>query len=473
MAPRRPPNVLLVNCDDLGYGDLGCHGSTAHDTPRIDELARGGVRLTDFYAASPVCSPSRAALLTGCLPPRVGFGDFDGAPVLFPGHPMGLDPREPTLSSVLSDAGYATALVGKWHCGDQPGFLPTDHGFDHWFGLPYSNDMGRQAWYENLPPMAEFMSSIGFELPLAEFPPLPLMDGDDVVEQQPDQADLTSRYVEDCIDFMRNHAQEPFFLYLAHMYVHVPLYVEERFALSSRHGRYGAAVHCIDWALGALLDELDRLGLTEDTIVVFTSDNGSRAQGEGGSNAPLRGVKGTTWEGGQRVPCIVSWPGVIEPAKVDSTVLSGVDLLPTLVELCGLDPVDPQRIDGRSFVDVLTGEGRSEPSLFPYYRGNDLEAIRVDRWKLHLRRFCEPVCELYDLEADPGESNDLSAEHADVVARLRSSAAGVAEVLGDASGGIVGSGVRPAGRVDDPRPLIEYDPDHPYVVAEYDLLDRG
>ena len=274
----RQPNILLINCDDLGYGDLGCYGSTSNDTPVIDRMAEEGMRLTDFYMASPVCSPSRGAMMTGCYPPRIGFGDFDGQWVLFPGQGLGLHPKERTIASLLKDAGYRTMLVGKWHCGDQPDFLPTRHGFDHYYGLPYSNDMGRQGGRDT-------------------YPPLPLLMEEEVLEAQPDQRSLTERYVEQAVRFMRKNRENPFFLYMAHMHVHLPHYAPERFERESRNGEYGAAVACVDWATGVLLHELKRLGLDEDTLVVFTSDNGSRGD-RGGSNAPLRGSKGTTWEGG-------------------------------------------------------------------------------------------------------------------------------------------------------------------------------
>ena len=252
------PNVVLINCDDLGYGDLGCYGSTRNDTPVLDRMAAEGLRFTDFYMASPVCSPSRAALLTGCYPPRIGFGSFDRMPVLFPGQRFGIHDDEVTMAQVLSDAGYATKLVGKWHCGDQPEFLPTQHGFDGYFGIPYSNDMGRQRsdWDRTLP---SIMKEMGIPF-VDEMPPLPLLLDDEVLEQQPDQASLTARFVEEAVRFMRANRDRPFFLYLAHIYVHLPIYVQERFAQASRNGRYGAAVASIDWAAAVLLSELEALG---------------------------------------------------------------------------------------------------------------------------------------------------------------------------------------------------------------------
>jgi arylsulfatase A len=460
--PERRPNVVLINCDDLGYGDIGCYGSALNATPTLDRLAAEGLRFDSFYMASPVCSPSRAALLTGCYPPRIGFGSFDGLPVLFPGQAMGLPPTEISLGRLLSDAGYRTQMVGKWHCGDQPGFLPTNHGFDHYFGLPYSNDMGRQVPME------------GWDIPF-EYPPLPLMLDDEVIQQQPDQAALTERYVDESVRFIRDCAagDDPFFLYLAHLYVHVPIYVQERFVRESRNGTYGAAVACIDWAAAVILHELARLGLDDDTIVIFTSDNGSRAV-DGGSNQPLRGTKGTTWEGGMRVPGIVRWPGRIAPGRVSTEIATSMDLYPTLAGLCGATLPDDRTIDGRDISPLWLDEAATTPhEVFLYYWMDDLEAVRSGRWKLHLAKHGTAFTRLHDLVADPAEATDVQADHPDVVADLLAHAEAARADLGDALTGRVGADVRPVGRVDDPQPLTTFDPDHPYVVAEYDLPDRG
>lgn len=457
MADR--PNIVLINCDDLGYGDLGCYGSTANRTPALDALAAEGLTLTSFYMASPVCSPSRGALLTGCYPPRIGFGDFEGLPVLFPGQPLGLPTTEISLARVLSDAGYRTQMLGKWHCGDQPAFLPTNHGFDHYLGLPYSNDMGRQVG----------------DHPVHRMPPLPLLLDEEVLEQQPEQASLTSRYVNEGVRFVRECAAEdrPFFLYLAHLYVHLPIYVLPRFAEASRNGTYGAAVESIDWATAVLVDELDRLGLTDDTIVIFTSDNGSLAV-DGGSNGPLRGTKGTTWEGGLRVPGIVRWPGHVEPGRRSDVLCTAMDLYPTLATIAGGEVPTDRIIDGRDISSIWTDPDAPSPhEAFAYYWMNDLEAVRDHRWKLHLSKHGEPTRALHDLVDDPGERHDLIDEHPDVVARLEALADGFRADLGDTLTGVVGSGTRPVGRVDDPRPLTTFDPEHPYYVAEYDLADRG
>lgn len=464
---RRRPNVVLINCDDLGYGDLGCYGSTRNATPAIDRLATEGLRFDSFYMASPVCSPSRGAMLTGCYPPRIGFDSFDGLPVLFPGQGLGLPASETTLATVLRDAGYRTQMVGKWHCGDQPGFLPTDHGFDHWFGLPYSNDMGRQA------PMTEG--------PLAPPPgtepfflnPLPLMLDQTVIEQQPDQAALTERYLTEAVRFVRDAGDNPFFLYFAHLYVHVPLYVQPRFAAESDNGAYGAAVACIDWALAVLLHELEAQGIADDTIVIFTSDNGSRGV-DGGSNAPLRGAKTSTWEGGMRVPCIVRWPGTVAPGRTTAEVATSMDLYPTLAGLCGASVPDDRTIDGRDITPLLEDDAAATPhdAVF-YYWMDQLEAVRAGRWKVHYAKHGVERTELYDLDADPAETTDVAATHPEVLVELAVHAEAARAALGDGLQGRTGAEVRPIGRVHDPVPLTTFDPDHPYYLAEYDLPDRG
>ena len=462
------PNVVLINCDDLGYGDLGCYGSTRNRTPALDRLAAEGIRFDSFYTGSPVCSPARAALLTGCYPPRIGFGSFHGLPVLFPGMDVGLPPTEISIARVLSEAGYATQAIGKWHCGDQPHFQPTNHGFDHYLGLPYSNDMGRQAGRPDF---------------LPEMPPLPLIVDGEVVEQQPDQASLTDRYVAEALDFVRRSSDRPFFLYLAHMYVHLPIYVQERFAAASNNGAYGAAVESIDWATSVILDELDAQGIADDTIVIFTSDNGSLGDNPppwgskeplGGSNDPLRGTKGTTWEGGQRVPGIVRWPARIAAGGECDEIVTAMDLYPTLVALCGAALPDDRIIDGRDVSALwLDASDTSPHEAFLYYWMNDLEAVRSGRWKLHFSKRGTEQRELYDLAADIGETTDLLDEHPDVVAELEAYAEVARTALGDARLGRVGTEVRPIGRVADAAPLTTYDPDHPYVVAEYDLPERG
>ncbi len=447
------PNIILINCDDLGYGDLGCYGSSKNNTPHLDKLATEGMRFTDFYMASPVCSPSRGAMMTGCYPPRIGFGEFDGQIVLFPGDPIGLSADETTVASQLKSAGYATKIIGKWHCGDQPEFLPTRHGFDEYFGIPYSNDMGRQV-----------------DRP--DRPPLPLLRNETVIQAQPDQRGITERYTDEALQFINAHQEEPFFLYLAQMYVHVPLFVPKQFLESSRNGAYGGAVECIDWSVGVLMDHLKELGIEENTLVIFTSDNGSRARDEGGSNQPCRGTKATTWEGGQRVPCIMRWPAKIPAGTTCEAITTAMDFFPTLSKLVGIDVSSERIIDGFDISGLMMGDGSEPPNdTFFYYLRNSLEAVRVGDWKLHLRKDSEVVNELYNLREDIGETKNLYSERADIVDALSKKAAAIREDIGDEATGIVGKNNRPIGRIENPQTLTEYREDHPYMIAMYDLPD--
>jgi arylsulfatase A-like enzyme len=468
------PNVILINCDDLGYGDLGCYGSSVNQTPAIDKLAGEGLRFTSFYAASPVCSPSRAGLMTGCYPPRVSINR-----VLFPGDPFGLDPNEYTIPRLCKDNGYRTMIIGKWHCGDQPTCLPGHYGFDRYYGLPYSNDMGMQAGRTDT----------------NRFPPLPLVLDDTVLEEQPDQRGLTERYVEQAVRFLRQDRAAPFFLYLAHMHVHLPLYAAQRFVDASQNGDYGACVAAVDWALAVIVHELKRLQQYENTILIFTSDNGSRGgigqdffdphrPIDGPSNAPLRGSKNTTWEGGQRVPFIFSWPARIEPARRGTTtaaMAANIDLLPTLARLIGSEiDASSRPIDGVDLADVILSGTAGLRQDFVYFgagptadAGSPLEAIRCGRWKLHLFRKGQKVCELYDLEADLSETCNLHEQYPDLVIDLTRRANGYAEQLGDLNRNISGRAVRGCHITADPRPLTHYNPNHPYIIALYDKNEAG
>jgi len=450
----KQPNIILINCDDLGYGDLGCYGSTMNKTPHVDKLAEEGMLFTDFYAVSPVCSASRGGMMTGCYPPRIGFGSFEGWGVLFPGQGVGLSQDEQTIAGVLKNAGYKTMHIGKWHCGDQPDFLPTRHGFDKYYGLPYSNDMGRQV--SNVPWPA---------------PPLPLLQDDEVIQQQPDLAALTERYTEQAIGFIRENQSNPFFLYLAHMYVHLPHYAPEHFIKNSNNGDFGAVMGCLDWSVQALMHELKVCGLDEDTLVIFTSDNGGKAT-HGGTNWPLRGKKGTTWEGGMRVPCIARWPGKIPKGSVNRELACSLDFFATLAKLAGAVPGTDNIIDSLDMSDSMFGGDNPRKEFF-YYRLNNLEAVRSGKWKLKIKDGNSELKLLYDLEADIGENENVYNENPQIVEALTRLLDSCREDLGDEAAGVTGKNVRSIGKVDNPVPLTIYDPDHPYFAAMYDKGDRG
>ncbi len=458
----KAPNIILINCDDLGYGDLGCYGSTVHRTPAIDRLAAEGMRFTDFYMASSVCSPSRGAMLTGCYPRRIGFGSFESKWVLFPGQGVGLHPAERTIADILREAGYATAHIGKWHCGDQPEFLPTRHGFEQYYGIPYSNDMGRQRGRQN------------------QFPPLPLLRNEEVIQAQPDQAGITERYTEEAIRFIRANRERPFFLYFAHLYVHRPLIVPRRFESASRNGTYGAAVECIDWSVAVLMHELRQLKIEDNTLVVFTSDNGSRGL-DGGSNAPLRGGKGTTWEGGFRVPCIARWKGHVPAETVCREIVTAMDFLPTFARLAGREPPSDRQLDGKDIRPLLFGvKGAGSPTeAFFYYMSDRLEAVRSGPWKLFIARFdrsarsSNPIRELYHLAEDIGETTNVADRHPEVVEQLLRHVETCRRDIGDENTGVPGFNCRPIGRVFNPQPLTCFDPNHPYIEAMYDTTEAG
>jgi arylsulfatase A-like enzyme len=455
---------VIIYVDDLGYGDLGCYGSEINDTPHIDRVAKEGMRFTHYYSASPVCTPSRAALLTGCYPGRVGFdvfGEKKNAWVLFPGYAEGLHPDEQLLPELLKEKGYATSHIGKWHLGDQPEHLPTRHGFDSYYGIPYSNDMCVTVKRRNHPPM-------------------PLMRDETVIQQQPTQAALIERYTEEAVSFIRANRDKPFFLYLAHLHVHLPHYVMESFVSKSRNGRYGAALAAVDWSTGVLMAELKRLGIEDNTIVIFTSDNGSRARGEGGSNGPLRGHKGQTWEGGMRVPCIVKWPAQVPAGKVSGELVAAMDFHPTLAALTGHDVSTLPKHDGVNVLSVWRGEnGAKAPrEHFFYFLRNNLQAVRSGKWKLRhafdKEKDSNPdKLELYDLTKDPGETRDLAAGHPDVVKRLTEAMTGIRAELGDARLGIKGSERRPPAVSPNPKPLTTFDPDYPYIEPTYQLNEGG
>ncbi len=455
---RQQPNIILINCDDLGYGDLGSYGSKINKTPHLDKLASEGLRFTDFYMASSVCSPSRAAMMTGCYPPRVGINR-----VLFPGDEIGLNPNEITIAKLLQQNGYNTKIVGKWHVGDQKEFLPTEHGFDDYFGIPYSNDMGRQKARTGQ---------------VSKHPPLPLVRGNEVHQEQPDQRGLTERYTDECVQFIKANQSKPFFLYMAHMYVHVPLFVPDQFLKASNNGAYGGAVAEIDWSTGVIMDTLKKIGLDENTIVIFTSDNGSRAQGEGGSNAPCKSQKGTIWEGGYRVPCIVRWPDKIKANSVQTGMATSMDLYPTLAKLTQCEIPTDRVIDGIDLSETILNEAPSPREDFAYHFHNKLFAVRKGQWKLHLTLkrgwntdAVKDINQLYDLTNDIGETNDVSKDHPQIVKELLELAQQYRIKLGDELTETKGTDLREVGFSKNPVALTSYDKDHPYIVAMYDNAD--
>ena len=453
-APAQP-NFVVINIDDLGYREIGAWGSD-NRTPHLDRMAAEGRKLLSHYAA-PSCSPSRASLLTGCYPKRV----LPIPGVLFPAGAVGLHPDELTIADILKSAGYATGCIGKWHLGDQRPFLPLQQGFDSYFGLPYSNDMG---------PAAEGVkSSFGHPLPTPKTgavnapavrdetgirtnqPPLPLLDGNTVVGRvrADDQLEITRRYTERAVSFIRQRRDRPFFLYLAHNAVHFPLYPHAAFRGKSPGGLLGDWVQEIDWSVGQVLGVLRELLLDRTTLVLFVSDNGGPVN-QGATNQPLRGSKGSTLEGGIRVPGLAWWPGRI-PAGTSTDAITGMlDVLPTFAKLARATLPADRKIDGVDLWPVLSGAPTTPPrDSYLYYRGLTLEAVRSGPWKLHLA-----TGELYHLVHDIGEAANVAAANPAVVQRLTTLADATREDLGRDG---VGPGCRPLGRVAKPEPLLQLD----------------
>ena len=416
-----PPNIILILTDDLGYADLGCYGSTKSRTPHLDRLAARGLKLTNFYAF-PSCSPSRAALLTGCYPPRVGIPDVIGppGPDWTADKQYGLDPdRTTTIAELLRDRGYATAMVGKWHLGHFAETMPRRHGFDYFFGLPYSNDM----WPPNNP----------------RWPDLPLLENEDTLALNPDQTRLTADYTDRAVDFIRRHRDASFFLYLAHGMPHVPLFASAEYEGRSGQGLYADVIEEIDASVGTLVATLRSLGLDDNTLILFTSDNGPWLTygNHAGSAGPLREGKGTTFEGGARVPMLAHWPAGIPAGAVSHAPASLIDILPTLAALTAAGP-PPEYIDGRNLASLLREGTTPEPSPFFYYQHGRVEAVRRGAWKLHLPHTYRSVAvvgndgaggnydysaeiglALFNLTDDPGERYDLAEAHPALVAELR------------------------------------------------------
>jgi arylsulfatase A-like enzyme len=407
----RPPNIVIILADDLGYGDLGSYGNESIRTPRLDAMAAEGVRLSEFYSAAPTCTPARAALLTGRYPRRSGM-----TRVLVPKEKWGLPASEITLAEALQQQGYATACIGKWHLGGRWPYRPGKHGFDSFFGVLYSNDMAL--------------------LPFLKWPRLELWRDGKVVQSPARVETLTQRYTEEAVAFIGRNRERPFFLYLPHTMPHTPVKPSPVFRGNSRHGPYGDVVEEIDWSTGEVLDALRRHGVDDNTLLIFTSDNGPWVVGggmkkiKGGSAGALRGAKNTTWEGGVRVPFLARWPGRLPAGAVRGGIATLMDLFTTAIELAGGTVPGDRAIDGRNILPMLQGTQESPHDVLYYYSQGQVFAVRSGDWKLHFYKrelrengpprnpeACNPP-ELYNLARDAGEKDDVAGEHPEIVARL-------------------------------------------------------
>lgn len=456
------PNIVLFYVDDLGYGDLSCYGATQYYTPNIDQLAAEGMRFTNFYAPQAVCSASRAGMLTGCYPNRVGIS---GA--LNPFSKIGLNPEEETIAEVLKKKGYISGIFGKWHLGRPKAFLPLQQGFDEYVGVPYSNDMWK----------FKYDGSIKKQRPdkwgVEQYPELPVLEGNDVLlelRSLEDQEQLTTLYTERAIQFIEKNKDKPFFTYIPHSMPHVPLAVSQKFSGKSKQGIYGDVIMEIDWSVGQVVKALERNGLADNTLIIFTSDNGPWLNfGEhAGSAGGLREGKQSSWEGGQRVPCVMRWPGHTPPGKVCNKLASAIDLLPTFAAATGA-ALPEKKIDGVNILPLIEGDSTANPRrVFYYYYGkNNLEGVRKDRWKLvfpHAYGSYEGMLpgkgglkgpkimktsglELYDLRRDPGERYNVIEQHPDIVDELKIIGEQARKDLGDNITGIEGENRREPGVV--------------------------
>ncbi len=455
-AAERPPNVIVIFCDDLGYADIGPFGCKAYATPHLDRMAREGRKFTNFHVSQAVCSASRAALLTGCYNNRVGI---HGA--LGPAARIGLHTNETTMAEVFKQRGYATGMAGKWHLGHHAQFLPTRHGFDEYYGLPYSNDM----WPHHP------------EAKKGSYPPLPLIENERVIDADvtpEDQPALTTAYTERAVRFIERNKARPFFFYLAHSMPHVPLFVSDKFKGKSGAGLFGDVIQEIDWSVGQVLDALKKHGLDNDTLVIFTSDNGPwLSYGDhAGSAGPLREGKGTAWEGGTRVPCVMRWPGKLAAGTSSDAMLMTIDLLPTFAKLIAAK-LPEHKIDGRDAWPLITGApGAKNPhdAYWSYYAANELQGVfsADGRWKLMLPHAYRTLAgrsggkggtptryenvkveqpQLFDLRADIGEKRDVAPANPAVVEALLKSAERARAELGDSLTQRKGSGIRETGRL--------------------------
>lgn len=460
-AEKTPaPNIVIIFMDDMGYGDMECYGGFPYHTPNINRLAARGMRFTNFYAAQAVCSASRAALLTGCYPNRIGVS---GA--FMPWSDIALHPEEQTIAELLHDKGYRTGMVGKWHLGQKQPFLPLQQGFDEYLGLPYSNDM----W------PVEFDGT-----PITDsnnrkfrYPPLPLIDGNNKIREiktLEDQATLTGLYTERAVAFIKKNKHKPFFLYLAHSMPHVPIAASARFKNKSGGGLFGDMMEEVDWSVGEIMRVLDEQKLNENTLVVFTSDNGPWLTfgNHAGNSGGLREGKGTAWEGGQRVPCIMQWKGVIPAGSICNSIASTIDLLPTITNICNAN-LPQKKIDGVNIQSLLLQQGGKEPrdEFVYYYDANSLKGIRKGQWKLVFPCMSQTYKKtqmgndgfpgkyasdsvhlaLYDLRTDPGETLDVKDQHPEIAKQLNAIADTYRKDLGDDLTNNKGEGRRAAAKV--------------------------
>lgn len=474
------PNIVIIFIDDLGYADPSCYGATAYSTPNIDRLAEEGARFTNFYASQAVCSASRGSLLTGCYSERIGI---QGA--LSPYSKTGIHSNETTIAEMLKDKGYISGIFGKWHLGHHHEFLPLQHGFDEFIGLPYSNDM----WpvnYDGLPKKS------------SDYPPLPLFEGNEVIDSildLDDQANLTTLYTENAIQFIDKHKDEPFFLYIPHSMVHVPIAVSEKFKGKSKNGLFADVMMELDWSVGEILKALERNGLEENTLVIFTSDNGPWLNygNHAGSALPLREGKGNMWEGGPRVSAIMKWPEKIESGIQIDQIASSIDILPTISDITSSElPIN--KIDGVSILALLKGDKDANPrNHFCYYYGGDLIAVRKDNWKLvfpHRYRSYDGITigkdgfpgnytkgiveqkELYNLETDISEANNIIDEYPEIVKELDQIADNIRFELGDNLLNRSGSENRKAGRIKVEKIRSEHIAIHKNVILDSELSSK-
>lgn len=442
---EKMPNVVLIFMDDLGYGDLSSYGALDYRTPNIDRMAAEGIRFTNFLSAQAVCSASRSALLTGCYPNRIGFS---GA--FFPNSKVGINPDEMTLAELFKEKNYATAIFGKWHLGDNKKFLPLQHGFDEYYGIPYSNDMW-PVWYDGKPATPEQKNKY-------QFPALPIIEGNEKVGEVKtldDQAQLTRQLTERATGFIKKNKNKPFFLYVPHPMPHVPIYASPAFKGKSKQGLFGDMMMEVDWSVGEILKTLKENGLDKNTLVIFTSDNGPWLNfgNQAGSAGGMREGKGVSYEGGVRVPCIMRWKGIAPEGIICNQLASTIDILPTLASICHLN-MPKNRIDGFNMQPILRGDMNHEPRkyFYYYYRKNDLQAVRRDNWKLVLphrgRSYVgqqpgmngfpggapedTPIGQgLYDLRRDPSEAYDIQQYYPEIMAELLKVADEARADLGD------------------------------------------